>query len=127
MSGKRYYVDTNAIIQLLAGNRELLEKLNQAAYVATSVICELEYFAFPNLADEDKELFEQFRPQVDVTDLCSADTQLKEKISELRSQKNLKLPDAIIAASALQNDCILLTADQNLLHHPGIKTENLTE
>jgi tRNA(fMet)-specific endonuclease VapC len=127
MSGKRYYLDTNAIVQLLAGNRELLELLNQATYVATSVICELEYLAFPNLADEDKELFEQFKPQVDVTDLWSGDVQLKEKIFALRLEKKLKLPDAIIAASAMQNDCILLTADKHLLNHAGIKTKNVAE
>jgi predicted nucleic acid-binding protein len=78
MSGKRYFLDTNAIVQLLAGSRELLELLNQADYVATSVICELEYLAFPDLAKEDKELFEEFRARVEVTDLCSGDTQLKE-------------------------------------------------
>lgn len=40
MNGRRYFLDTNAIVALLAGNRMLLELLNQADYVATSVICE---------------------------------------------------------------------------------------
>jgi tRNA(fMet)-specific endonuclease VapC len=123
MNGKRYFLDTNAIVQLLAGCHELLELLNHADYVATSVICELEYLAFPDLPDEDKELFEQFRAQVEITDVCSGDTQLKEKIIGLRSEKKMKLPDAIIAASAMQNDCALLTADTQLLNHAGINTK----
>jgi hypothetical protein len=127
MNGKRYFLDTNAIVQLLAGNQELLTLLNQADYVATSVICELEYLVFPGLADEDKKLFEQFRAQVDVTDLCSEDTQLKEKILELRSEKKMKLPDAIIAASAMQNNCALLTADKKLLIHAGINSKSYTK
>ncbi len=102
----------------------LLEKLNQADYVATSVICELEYLAFPDLAVEDKELFEQFRRMVGVTDLCSGDTQLKAMILRLRSEKKMKLPDAIIAASAKIQSSVLLTEDKQLLNHAGIDSES---
>ena len=35
MSGKRLLLDTNAIIQLLAGNEELLEIAEQADFVST--------------------------------------------------------------------------------------------
>ena len=124
MSGNRYFLDTNAIVALLSGNRTLLKMLNQADYVATSVVCELEYLAFSDLPNEDKELFEQFREQVYVTDLCSEDTQLKEQILQLRSGKKLKLPDAIIAASAMNQNSVLLTADKQLLSHVGINSEN---
>jgi predicted nucleic acid-binding protein len=124
MSGKRYFLDTNAIVQLLAGNRNLLKMLNQADYVATSVICELEYLAFPDLADEDKELFEEFRKKVCVTDLCSGDSQLKEQILRLRVEKKIKLPDAIIAASAMNQKSVLLTQDKQLLNHAGLCAES---
>ena len=40
----RLLLDTNAIIQLLAGNKELLELVSSADFVATSIICELEFF-----------------------------------------------------------------------------------
>jgi predicted nucleic acid-binding protein len=124
MSGSRYFLDTNAIIQLLAGNQGILTVLNQAEYVATSVICELEFLAFPDLSDDDKELFEQLKVQIRVTDVRSGDTQLKQKILELRTEKKMKIPDAIIAASAMQSDCVLLTADRQLLNHQGINAES---
>ena len=124
MSGKRYFLDTNAIVALLSGNRKLLTLLNQADYVATSVICELEYLAFPDLADEDKELFEEFRKKVCVADLCSGDTPLMEKILQVRLEKKVKLPDAIIAASAMNQNSILLTEDTQLLSHAGICSES---
>jgi predicted nucleic acid-binding protein len=124
MSGKRYFLDTNAIVQLLAGNRTLLKMLNQADYVATSVICELEYLAFPDLEDEDKELFEEFRKKVCVADLCSGDTQLMDQILRVRLEKKIKLPDAIIAASAMNQNSVLLTEDKQLLSHAGICSES---
>lgn len=107
------------------GNQMLLMRLNQTEYIATSVICELEYLAFPGLSQEDKWLFDQFRTQIQVVDLCSDDEALKEQILSLRCGKNLKLPDAIIAASAMQKQCILLTADKQLLNHAGVRTESI--
>lgn len=124
MSGKRYFLDTNAIVALLAGNRALLELLNHADHVATSVICELEYLALPGLPDEDRELFEQFRAKVQITDLCSGDLPLRTQILQLRSGKKMKLPDAIIAASALNQNCILLTEDKLLLGHQAVHSQS---
>jgi len=124
MNGKRYFLDTNAIVALLAGDSNLLELLNEADYVATSVICELEYLAFPGLPDEDKVLFEQLLEQVHVTDLCSGDSRLKEQILRLRAEKKIKLPDAIIAASAMNQNSVLLTDDKQLLTHAGICAES---
>ena len=42
-----------------------------------------------------------------------------EAIYRLRSQSSLKLPDAIIAASAEVNDALLVTADKKLLKQSG--------
>ena len=123
MNGKRYFLDTNAVIALLAGNNNLLERLNKADYVATSVICELEYLAFPGLPEEDKALFGQFREKVNVVDLASANRQLKEQMLMLRTEKKRRLPDAIIAGSAMNQDCSLLTEDKQLLSHEGIRAE----
>jgi tRNA(fMet)-specific endonuclease VapC len=124
MSGKRYFLDTNAIVALLAGNCNLLELLNQADYVATSVICELEYLAFPDLPDEDRALFEQFRTKVHIADLCSGDTPLRAEILQLRADRKIKLPDAIIAASARNQNCILVTEDKLLLGHEAIRSQS---
>jgi len=124
MNGKRYFLDTNAIVALLAGNSKLLELLNGAAHVATSVICELEYLAFPDLPEEDKALFEQFREKVHVVDLASGDGQMKDWILRLRIEKKLKLPDAIIAGSTMSQACVLLTEDKQLLNHEGVCSES---
>ena len=56
----RYFLDTNTIIQLLKGNQNLIEILHEAKFIACSVIYKLEYLSFPNLSQNDIELFEVF-------------------------------------------------------------------
>ena len=46
-------------------------------------------------------------------DLQSSNTTLKNKIIEIRNTYRLKLPDAIIAATAIINNAILVTADND--------------
>lgn len=120
MSGNRYFLDTNAIVQLLAGNPDVLNILSKASYIAISVICELEFLAFPGLTENDRRLFDSFAKRVEVIDLCSSDSELKDRILAFRSGRKLKLPDAIIAASASVHACVLLTADKRLQKVPGL-------
>jgi len=122
MSGNRYFLDTNAIVQILSGNRDLLVLIADATYVATSVICELEFLSFSGLSEDDKLLFQDFIENIDVLDLCAGDVLLKRHILVLRREKKLKLPDAIIAASAMIHETVLVTADQHLLNLSGVRT-----
>ena len=122
MSGKRFLLDTNALVQLLAGNSTLLQLLADADLITTSIICELEFLAFPDLTDADRDLLKKFLQRISVVDLLHDDTQLTSTICEIRATKQLKLPDAIIAASALHTSCTLVTADQKLLQTPGLTT-----
>ena len=116
MNGSRYFLDTNAMVQILAGNRELLVLLADAEYVATSIICELEFLSFPTLPEKDALLFQQFIKRSEMVDLASGDLALKNRILEIRSARKLKLPDAIILASSSISRCTLVTADRQLLN-----------
>ncbi|NEO02750.1 MAG: type II toxin-antitoxin system VapC family toxin [Moorea sp. SIO3I7] len=112
MSGNRYFLDTNAIVALLQGNTQLIQLLQNAEWIGISVISQIEFLAFSGLAESDCQLFQQFLQRVEVIGLVSIDTGLIEKIIEIRQQYRLKLPDAIIAAMAIQNSASLVTADQ---------------
>ena len=46
MNGKGFLLDTNASIQLLKGNVELLSIISGADFISASIISELEYFSF---------------------------------------------------------------------------------
>jgi hypothetical protein len=112
MSGNRYVLDTNAIVALLQGNSQLIQLLQDADWIGVSVISKIEFLAFSGLSQEDRQLFEQFLQRVEVVNLVASDAVLIKKIIEIRQQYRLKLPDAIIAAMAIQNSASLVTADE---------------
>jgi len=112
MSGNRYVLDTNAIVALLQGNFQLIELLKDADWLGISVISQIEFLVFPVLTQNDCQIFEQFLQRVNVLGLVATDIILLEKIIEIRQQHRLKLPDAVIAAMAIQNSASLVTADR---------------
>jgi len=111
MSGKRYVLDTNAIVALLQGNSQITQLLQDANWVGISVISQIEFLAFSGLSEADRQLFQQFLQRVKCAGLVANDSMLIEKIIQIRQQYRLKLPDAIIAAVAIQNSANLVTAD----------------
>jgi tRNA(fMet)-specific endonuclease VapC len=112
MSGNCYVLDTNAIVALLQGNIQLIELLKDADWIGVSVISQIEFLVFPALTQEDRQIFEKFLQRVEVMGLAAIDTILIDKIIEIRQQYRLKLPDAVIAAMAIQNSASLVTADR---------------
>lgn len=111
-NGDSYLLDTNAVIALLSGNNKILKCLETAKWIGISVITEIEFLAFPNLAIEDKELFNQFLQRINVIELSPRQSGLIELIISLRQQYRIKLPDAIIAATAINFEAKLITADK---------------
>ena len=114
MNGKRYLLDTNAVVALLQGNNKLLNLLQSAQWIGISVITQIEFLAFSGLIDEDKHIFSQFLQRIDVIELAPKQSELIDLIIKLRQQYRIKLPDAIIAATAIQYEASLVTADKQL-------------
>jgi tRNA(fMet)-specific endonuclease VapC len=113
MNGNNHYLlDTNAIVALLKGNTQLGQLLRDADWIGISVISQIEFLTFSELTQNDCDLFNQFLQRVEVVELGSKNEELIAKIIEIRQQYRLKLPDAIIAAMAIQNSAILITADR---------------
>ena len=111
--GLKLLLDTNAIIALFNENIKLVKATDDAEDISISVVNELEFKSFPNLSLHDKELFDTFVSMINVFDLCASDIILKNKIVELRNTYRLKLPDAIVAATAIINNIVLVTADND--------------
>jgi hypothetical protein len=114
MSGKRYLLDTNAIVCLLRGDNALHQRLQSAEWVGISILSQIEFLAFPNLSENDRRIFQEFSDGVDVVGLERAERALIDRIVSLRAQYRLKLPDAIIAATAVERDATLITDDRQL-------------
>lgn len=117
MNGAKYLFDTNAVIKLLQENNSpLFQKVNTADWLGISIITYLEFLSFPDILKEDIELLIQFTNRIDVINLDYDNTELMEIIITLRKKYNIKLPDAIIAGTAITLNAILNTADKQLMN-----------
>ena len=94
------------------GDDQLLKRLRSAKWTGISVITQIEFLAFSGLSEEDKRLFSQFLQRIDVIELTPKQKELIDLIVELRQQYRIKLPDAIIAATAIRYGVSLITADK---------------
>jgi predicted nucleic acid-binding protein len=112
MSGKRYFLDTNAIVALLQGNANLTELLKNAEWIGVSIISQIEFLVFSGLSASDRDLFQEFLKKVNVIDLSISNPCLIDAVIEVRKLYRVKLPDAIIAAMAQNNSAVLLTCDR---------------
>jgi len=114
MSGNRYLLDTNGIIALLKQDSDLIKLLQSADWVGISIISQIEFLAFAGLSEADKQLFQQFLQRVEIINLDHQNSKLIEQIILIRQNYKLKLPDAIIAAMAIQNSAKLVSRDVQL-------------
>ena len=57
-------------------------------------------------------------------DIHDGETAVDLRLDERRRGRQLKLPDALIAAIALRHDLTLLTADRDFDRIPGLRVEN---
>lgn len=107
----RFLLDTNAVIDLLGGHAGLVQLLQGATWVGIPVIVELEFLSFSHLSSSDAALFAQFKKRVETISLDASDAPLLQQIIQIRQGFNLKLPDAIVAATAIQQQATLLSND----------------
>lgn len=115
----RFVLDTNIILYFLGGR--LAEPLPAGTYTI-SVISELELLAYPGLVSSEEQRVRAFLADIAVTDLTQP---IKHHAVDLRKRYGLKLPDAIVAATALALKATLLTNDQRLLTLTDVETQTL--
>ena len=110
MEPKNYLIDTNIAIYyfglLLTEDATLfIESLFRNSYYI-SVINRIELLGFEKIRPEQYNALEAFVNNAKILDLDEA---VVVETIKIRQQYNTKLPDAIIAASCIVNDCCLLT------------------
>jgi tRNA(fMet)-specific endonuclease VapC len=124
MSGPRFIFDTNAIVALLNGSSGLNDIVGSAKWIGISIINYLEFLAYTGLSPEDGALFTDFCSRIDVIGLKVEDAKLLDTTTRLRRDYRLKLPDAIIAATALTSEATLVTADDDFRRVSGLAVLN---
>jgi predicted nucleic acid-binding protein len=86
--------------------------------VLVSVITELELLSYPSLTVHERFQIDRFLRDVSIVELTQ---NIKEGVIKLRREHRLKLPDAIIAATALWENADLLTNDERLHRVPVLR------
>ena len=116
---RRYLLDTNAVIYLVSGRLAL--PLPDGRY-SISIITEIELLSFAGISAEEEQRIRDLLLLLDRVQLTDA---VRDEAINLRRKNRLKLPDAIIAASALTRDAVLLTNDQAFSTVAGLIVESL--
>lgn len=118
MSGK-YLLDTNAPIYAI--NRKL--KLPGADY-AVSVITKMELLSWPQLS-QSEDL--QLRTALSGIQVLQLSETIQEAAIKIRKTTSMKLPDSIIAATAIDGGYVLVTDDEKLKNRHVGKSLKLDE
>lgn len=104
--GKGFLIDTNVIIDFsvmrlpLKGTEFLLKVIRSGS--AISVITEMELLGFSNVPKEMDEF-------VETSTIFQLDQRVVRQTVAIRKKQKIKLPDAIIAATALVHGLTLIT------------------
>ncbi|UXZ05310.1 type II toxin-antitoxin system VapC family toxin [Moraxella nasicaprae] len=115
MSGTSYLLDTCFILGLYNGNVDALAKmagvnLNECT---VSIINEIELLGYQNINSTDEQELKELLNHLTILGL---DTAVKSKTIELRKRHKIKLPDAIVLATALTHNVELLSLDTGLMN-----------
>jgi len=113
MSGNRLCVDTNILLYFLKGDQEVIEIISDKDLVI-SFITELELLSFPKISPDSEDTIKGLLKNCLIVDIRS---EIKDLTIKIRKKSKLKIPDAIVAATAFYSKLPLLTADKQYL--PG--------
>ena len=110
MSGNSLLLDTNIVLYLLSGDKQLADLLfNRKLYI--SFITQLELLGFKEITSTQLAAIEEFLTQCVIIDINSS---IKEKTILLKQTKKIKLPDAIIMATSQFLNIPLITSDKGM-------------
>jgi len=108
MSGSSLLLDTNAFISFFEGRQSVARLVAQAPVIGYSPISEIELLSSAQLSQGEILQIKAFLALCERIDLTSEVVALTIRI---RREYKLKIPDAIVAASALVAGVPLVTAD----------------
>lgn len=116
MSGIKFLLDTNYVLGLLKAMPEVVEMAASrdlcASSCAYSAVTRMELLGYPNITNEEERV---------ITDRLSKFTylpitlEIEDLAIALRRSRRVKLPDALVAGTALHHGLELLTLDKALL------------
>ena len=121
MNGK-LLLDTNVIIEFFKGQPSIVALIREAEEaLCVSVITRMELLSFHSITTEEEKYIRDFLDAVAVVPL-NAD--VEDTAILLRRATRHKIPDAVVAASAIVSKAVLVTYDRELAgtEFPGLAT-----
>jgi predicted nucleic acid-binding protein len=100
-------IDTNIIIRLISGDKSCLDIIHNRILVI-SFITEIELLSWPNLTLQDEKIINSFLNDCFIANISD---EIKKATIDLRKNYRLKIPDSIIAATAITKQLTLFSAD----------------
>ena len=100
-------IDTNIIIKLFSGDKSCQDIVHQKLLLL-SFITEIELLSWPTSTSEDESLLNSFLHDCFITNVTD---DIKKAAIEIRKKYKLKVPDAIIAATATTKNLTLFSSD----------------
>ena len=120
MNGLDYIADTNAVVYLLAGKSCMKPYLKNR--LAVSVITVMELLSFSGIDAKEEQGIRSF---LGICKNININESIVEQTIRLRRVSKIKLPDAIIAATAVSCHLPLITADIGFFNIAGLQVEKI--
>jgi len=119
MSGNGILLDTNVLIYLSKGQIQASRLIKDGKEYFVSLITAMELLSYRFDSEDEETLVRQILSLFEVIEVTLP---LSPLVTQLRRTQPLKLPDAIIAATAHYHDLTLITNDLRLLKIDKIRS-----
>ena len=120
----RYLFDTNILIYYFNGEMEesvadnVSELMKESFDV--SVISKIEFLGFP-FTEQEKQQAIDF---MGCAKIIKLNDEIVQRVIDIRQEKKIKLPDAIIAATAMEYSAVLITRNTKDFNSLALETIN---
>jgi predicted nucleic acid-binding protein len=116
MSGIKFLLDTNLVLGMLKATPEVLEMAAArnllASSCAYSAVTRMELLGYPNITNEEECLIADRLSKLTYLPIS---IEIEDLAIKIRRSRRVKLPDALVAGTAIHHGLELLTLDKALL------------
>ena len=120
-----YLVDTNILIYYFNNDipKDSVDKIEEifSQHFNISIITKMEFLGFRG---HNENSFKQAKSFIMNANAIGLDHVISDRVVDIRRSHNIKLPDAIIAATAIENDLILVTRNTDDFKNTSVKLYN---
>jgi predicted nucleic acid-binding protein len=108
MSGNKALLDSNVIIEASKNTISLTEIVENYDYLFTSIICYVEVLGFNFKSEQEKRAIEKI---LNIISIVNLDKEIADLTIDFRKKTKIKLPDALIIATAEKIEADLVTSN----------------